>query len=141
MFEPRRRIQGRVYAVCYDLSGTSKDTVYDKIVADWKRLIDEKKITQDERYLHHDGKPVLFVWGFYSERFDAATAHHIIDFFKTEPKYAVTLVGGCQWYWRAEKGPRVGAGVSAIRRDQSVECWEYNEDRWPQGGRHGLLER
>ncbi|HZK82314.1 MAG TPA: glycoside hydrolase family 71/99-like protein [Humisphaera sp.] len=111
---------GRVYAVCYDLSGTSKETVYDKLVADWKRLVDEKQITQDERYLHHNGKPVLFVWGFYSERFDAAMAHRIIDFFKTDPKYGVTLVGGCQWYWKNEKDAE---WARAFRRFDVISPW------------------
>src|SRR2546426_3711680 len=88
---------GRVYAVCYDLSGAATEKIYDRLVADWKRLVDEMKVTRDERYLRHDGKPVLFVWGFYSDRFGPALAHRIIDFFKNDPNYAVTLVGGCQW--------------------------------------------
>ena len=76
---------GRVYAVCYDLTGVREERLYDLLVADWKRLVDEKKVTQDDRYLHHGGKPVVFVWGFYSDRFGPALAHRIIDFFKTDP--------------------------------------------------------
>lgn len=55
---------GRVYAICYDLSGAPKEKLYDLITADWKRLVDDKKVTKDDRYLHHGGKPVVFVWGF-----------------------------------------------------------------------------
>ena len=55
---------GRAYAVCYDLTGTPKEKLYDQLVADWKRLVDEKKVTQDDRYLHHNGKPVVMVWAF-----------------------------------------------------------------------------
>src|SRR5690606_5633214 len=73
---------GRTYAVCYDLSGASGDQLYDLLVNDWKRLVDDEKITQDDRYLHHNGKPVLFVWGFFNDRFDAALAHRLIDFLK-----------------------------------------------------------
>jgi hypothetical protein len=90
----------RVYAVCYDLSGAPKDRMYDLLVNDWKRLVDEVKITEDDRYLHHNSKPVLFVWGFFSDRFDASLAHRIIDFLKDDDRYAVTLIGGCQWQWR-----------------------------------------
>ena len=94
---------GRVWALCYDLSGMRSEQIYDRLTADWKRLVDEKRITSDGGYLHHKGKPVLFVWGFYSDRFDAQLAHRIIDFFKNDPKYGVILIGGCEWYWRNEK--------------------------------------
>ncbi len=93
---------GRVYAVCYDLSGTPKDRLYDLLVNDWKRLVDREKITQDDRYLKHDGKPVLFVWGFFDDRFDAAIAYRIIDFFKADDRYSATLIGGCPWQWRTK---------------------------------------
>jgi len=73
---------GRVYAVCYDLTDAPKDRLYDLLVKDWKRLVDEQKVTQDKSYLHEGGKPVLFVWGFFSDRFDPALAHRIIDFFQ-----------------------------------------------------------
>ena len=93
---------GRIYAVCYDLSGAPEARLYDQIVNDWKRLVDEERITSDDHYLHHDGKPLLYIWGFFSDRFDASIAHQIIDFFKGEHRYGVTLVGGCPWSWRKE---------------------------------------
>jgi hypothetical protein len=111
---------GRVYAICYDLSGAPKDKLYDTLVGDWKRLVDEKKVTADERYLHHGGKPVVFVWGFYSDRFGPALAHQIIDFFKTDPKYGATLIGGCQWPWRNEKDPE---WARAFRRLDVISPW------------------
>jgi hypothetical protein len=111
---------GRVYAVCYDLTGASKDRLYDVLVADWKRLVDEHKVTRDARYLHHGGKPVVFVWGFYSDRFGPALAHRIIDFFKTDKQYAATLVGGCQWWWRTEKDAE---WARAFRRFDVISPW------------------
>ena len=96
---------GRVFAVEYDMSGTPNDQLYSRLVNDWKWLVDEMKITADRRYLHHDGKPVLAVWGFFPDRFDAALANRIIDFFKNDPKYRVFLVGGCNWPWRSERNP------------------------------------
>src|SRR5438876_4587552 len=48
---------GRVFALCYDLTGAPKKTIYDLLIADWKRLVDETKITQDGRYLHDNKKP------------------------------------------------------------------------------------
>jgi hypothetical protein len=111
---------GRVFALCYDLSGARKDKMYERLVADWKRLVDETQITRDPRYLHHNNKPVLFVWGFYSDRFSPKLANQIIDFFKNDRTYGVTLIGGCQWTWRVEKD-REWAKV--FRRFDVISPW------------------
>jgi hypothetical protein len=111
---------GRVYAICYDLSGTPKEQLYDRLVTDWKRLVDEQKVTADDRYLHDQGKPVLFVWGFFSDRFDAGLAHRIIDFFKGNHRYGVRLIGGCPWDWRST---RDAAWAKAYCRFDIISPW------------------
>jgi hypothetical protein len=111
---------GRVYAVCYDMTAAPTDRLYDLLVRDWKRLVDEDKLTQDGRYLHHGGKPVVFVWGFFSDRFGPALAHRLIDFFKTDPKYGATLVGGCPWQWRSETNAE---WARAFRRFDVISPW------------------
>src|SRR5262245_22578873 len=111
---------GRVYAICYDLSGANKEKLYDQLMADWKRLVDDKKVTKDDRYLHHGGKPVVFVWGFYSDRFGPKLANQIIDFFKADTPYAATLIGGCQWYWRSEKDAE---WAKVFRRFDVISPW------------------
>lgn len=78
------------------------------------------EITSDPRYLHHEGNPVLAIFGFYSDRFDARLAHRIIDFFKKDPRYGVCLIGGCQWYWRTEKDPD---WARAFRRFDVINPW------------------
>ncbi len=124
---------GRAYAVCYDMTGAPRDKVFDLLVTDWKRLVDEMRVTKDPRYLRHGGKPVLFVWGFYSDRFGAEVAHRVIDFFKTDPKYAVTLVGGCQWYWRGEKDPE---WARAFRRFDVISPWNVGNVEIVGGRKH-----
>jgi hypothetical protein len=124
---------GRVYAVCYDLTDFPTDRIYDTLVADWKRLVDEKKVTRDGRYLHEGGKPVLVVWGFFSDRFRAELAHRIIDFFRTDPKYRVTLVGGCQWYWRSE---RDAEWARAFRRFDVISPWNVGNVEIDNGVKH-----
>jgi hypothetical protein len=110
----------RVFALSYDLTGAPKDQVFDLLVADWKKLVDDTKITQDGRYLRHNHKPVLLVWGFFSDRFGPELANRIIDFFKNDPRYGVTLIGGCQWRWRTEKD-REWAKV--FRRFDIISPW------------------
>jgi hypothetical protein len=93
---------GRAYAIGYDLTGAAPDRILSRLSADWRRLVDELKITEDDRYLHHDGRPVLMVWGFFSDRFDAAIANQVIDFLQADGPYRVVLIGGCHWDWRRE---------------------------------------
>jgi len=121
---------GRVYAICYDLSGAPREKLYDQVTADWKRLVDDKKVTRDDRYLRHGGKPVVFVWGFFSDRFGPKLANQIIDFFKADTPYAATLIGGCQWYWRTEKDAEWG---KVFRRFDIISLWNVGNARVEDG--------
>jgi hypothetical protein len=96
---------GRTFAITYDMSGQPTNSLYGQLTNDWQWLVDNLHITQDPRYLHHNGKPVLMVWGFFSDRFSTNLANQIIDFFKTNTTYGVTLVGGGEWWWRTETAP------------------------------------
>jgi len=96
---------GRTFALEYDLSGQSTNTLFTRLTNDWCWLVDNLHLTDDPRYLHHNGKPVLMIWGFFTDRFSTNLAHQIIDFFKTDPTYGVTLVGGGEWWWRTETTP------------------------------------
>jgi len=111
---------GRVYAVCYDLSGAPEGRIFDRLVGDWRRLVDVLKVTQDGRYLHHGGRPVVFVWGLYPDRFGPALAHRIIDAFHDDGPYRATLVGGCPWSWRSETDPE---WARAYRRLDVISPW------------------
>jgi hypothetical protein len=111
---------GRTYAVCYDLSGAPANRLADRLAADWKRLVDAEKVTRDETYLHHGGKPVVFVWGFYRDRFGADVAHRLVDVFKGDGRYAATLIGGCQWAWRAEPDAE---WAKLFRRFDAISPW------------------
>lgn len=56
------RLHGRVYALMYDLSGF-KPGQADVLIADWKTLLRDTRLTSDPNYLHHRGKPLLALWG------------------------------------------------------------------------------
>jgi hypothetical protein len=132
---------GRTFVVEYDLTGMASDRLYDTIVRDWKFLVDDMKITQDARYLHEGGKPVLAIFGFFSDRFEPALAHRLIDFFRTDGKYRACLIGGCQWTWRTEKDLD---WARVFRRFDIISPWNIGHttpigdkkyaavDHWPQ---------
>jgi hypothetical protein len=95
---------GRVFALMYDISGQSSETVVDAVERDWAYLVDTLRITDSPQYLRHHGRPVLAIWGL-GFRDRAATpeqAAELIDFFKNNPeqRYRVTLVGGIPTRWR-----------------------------------------
>jgi hypothetical protein len=124
---------GRAYVIGYDMTAMPTDRIYDRLVGDWKRLVDEAKVTRDGRYLRHAGKPVVFVWGFYPDRFDAALAHRIIDFFKNDPEYGVTLIGGGPWYWRDGRDPE---WARAFRRFDVISPWNVGNVTEIDGRKH-----
>lgn len=97
---------GRTWAFMWDMSGfgrnTPKSYVYNIIVNQWKKMVDEG-ITTDPRYMHHNGKPVLLLWGFFPERPASQPEYMnpVIDFLQAQGKYQATLVGGVDPTWRA----------------------------------------
>ncbi|GIW88062.1 MAG: hypothetical protein KatS3mg108_2386 [Isosphaeraceae bacterium] len=111
---------GRIYAIAYDLTGYPTPQATQALAADWSRLVDALHVTADDRYLHHQGRPVVMVWGFFPDRFDAALAHRLIDVFGTEPRRSVTLVGGVPWWWRTVDDPE---WVRAFRRFDVLSPW------------------
>jgi hypothetical protein len=92
----------------YDLSGLRRGQM-GAVIEDWKRLVDNMRITKDERdeaYLHHNGKGVVAIWGvgFGDGRsYTLAECLDLVRFLKDDEKY-----GGCTvmlgvrvpTYWR-----------------------------------------
>ena len=90
---------GRTYFIMYDMSG---DENVEKIRDDWQYLVDTMKITEDDRYLHHNGKPVVGVFGFFSDRFAASVGNQVLDIFQNDGPYQAFVIGSGQWWWRSE---------------------------------------
>ncbi|QVL34207.1 hypothetical protein KIH39_09955 [Telmatocola sphagniphila] len=94
---------GRVWALAYDISGSSEDRIYQTIATDWKKMVDDK-IIQDPNYIHEGGLPVVQIWGFYHQQkstpMSAQLANKLIEFFQTPSPYSAFLVAGGDWNWR-----------------------------------------
>lgn len=94
---------GRVFALEYDTSGTPPAELFDRLTEDWKYLVDTYDLTNHPRYLHHEGKPVLIIWGlgFNDRGHSPAMAQQVIDHFRNDPDYGgLFLIGGVPTYWR-----------------------------------------
>ena len=94
---------GRVFAIEYDISGANPATVASVLQQDWRYLVETHKVTAHPRYLRHNGKPVVSVWGIGLNDTrhppstpDAALA--LIRWFQAEA--GVAYIGGTPAYWR-----------------------------------------
>lgn len=103
---------GRVYAVMYDISGLQKGQI-SKVIEDWKMLVDKMRLTKDQNdkaYLHHNGKPVVAVWGigFEGRDYTLQECAELIDFFKNDKTYGgCTVMLGLPTYWRTLRNDSV----------------------------------
>ena len=98
--------EGRVWAMMLDLS-TGRRASTKIVTDDWKFLCDKVKVREDSRYLHHQGKPVVLLWGlgFKDRPWTPAQGAELVEFFKNDPQYGgVYLIGGIDPYWRTLKG-------------------------------------
>lgn len=97
---------GRVWAVMYDVSGTDERNVdlVETFEEDWKYLVDVLGITDSPGYLHHDGLPVVAIWGlgFDDRPGTPEEAQRLVQFFQEnpDPRYQATVMGGVPFSWR-----------------------------------------
>lgn len=94
---------GRVFAIMFDISGYSTNTLVSKLTNDWLYLVNTQRVTNSPAYLHHNGKPVVAIWGFgFSGRSDTPQqAQQAIDWFKAA---GCTVMGGLPTHWRTLTG-------------------------------------
>jgi hypothetical protein len=127
--------EGRVWAMMLDLSmGRAATTAIVK--DDWKFLCDRVKVREDSRYLHHQGKPVVLLWGlgFRDRPWTPAQSEELVDFFKNDPRYGgVYLIGGVDPYWRTLRGDsrRDAAWAKVYRSFDALSPWDagrYRDD-------------
>ena len=102
----------RAWAMMYDLSGANDRDIPGTVIADWKRLVDEDKIRKDRMYLHHNGKPVVSVWGIGfndGRRYTLAQCMELVTFLKDDPVYGGnTVMIGVPTYWRTLTSDTLG---------------------------------
>ncbi len=75
----------------YDQSGMNPDDLVRIIERDWRILVDSMQITKDERYLHHEGKPIVGIFGYFPNSFSVQIAHQVAEIFK-KPGYEAHII-------------------------------------------------
>jgi len=99
----------RAAAIMYDLSGLkASGEDCSSLIEDWKYLIDELKVTNQagaKTYLHHNGKPLVAIWGlgFPDRPYNIRNIgiERFIDFLKNDPVYGgCSVMLGVPTFWR-----------------------------------------
>lgn len=94
---------GRIFAMMYDVSGQNSNTLVATLTNDWAYLTRVTGITNSPRYVRHNGRPVVAIWGLgFTDRPGTATdAQLLIDWFKAA---GCTVMGGVPTNWRTLTG-------------------------------------
>jgi hypothetical protein len=53
---------GRTYTIMYDLTGMPDENIIE-VFDDWRMLRNKMHITEDPAFQHHNGKPLVAIWG------------------------------------------------------------------------------
>jgi predicted phosphodiesterase len=134
---------GRVFANMYDISGGNAASLVNDIKNDWMHLVDDLRITESSRYLHHNGRPVLSIWGFNcnGRPGSAAQALEIIRWLTTDApaKYRVTVKLGVDDDWRTDSAD----WQAAYRNADIISPWavgRYNDNSGADRFRNNIIE-
>jgi len=124
---------GRVFAVMYDIG--NGDNIFSRIVKDWQFLRDDLHIMDSPAYLHHNGNPVVAIWGpgfYHKDNIDAAETALLISWFKTQN---VTVMGGVPRGWREQEGnaKREPEWAAVFRTYDIISPWTVNSYKNSQG--------
>ncbi|MHC4808143.1 MAG: hypothetical protein ACYTBX_18065 [Planctomycetota bacterium] len=94
---------GRTYALMYDLSGLGYGEIKTVLMEDFKKLVDQTDLLNDDAYLCHNGRPVVAIWGmgFKDRAYTPAECDELVDFLKNDPTYGgCSVMLGVPSYWR-----------------------------------------
>ena len=120
---------GRTWANMYDLSGLKKGDIKKVVMEDWKFLVDKMKILEDKSYLHHNGKPVISIWGIGfndGRQYTLEECDELIDWLKNDLKYGgLTVMLGVPYFWRQLKRDAVKDKLlhTIIKKADIVSPW------------------
>ena len=88
---------GRAFYIMYDMSGCDTTALIEALTKDWQFFVDSLKITRDDQYLHQGGKPVVGIFGFFTDRFSAVIADSVLDIFQNDGPYGAFVAASGQW--------------------------------------------
>ncbi|MHC4376262.1 MAG: glycoside hydrolase family 71/99-like protein [Planctomycetota bacterium] len=97
---------GRTFAVMYDTDFDAATCA--KLEADWRRLLGEMRLLDSTAYLHHDGGPLVALWGygFDHRELDPGAAEELFDFMTSPAGGSCRIMLGVPNDWARWDGPK-----------------------------------
>jgi hypothetical protein len=95
-------LSGRGYTVMYDLSGLKAGKM-NEVISDWRSLVQGMALAKDSAVMHHEGKPLVAIWGigFSDDRaYTLAECRLLVDAIKAD---GFSIMLGVPTYWREMK--------------------------------------
>ncbi|MEI6913841.1 MAG: chitobiase/beta-hexosaminidase C-terminal domain-containing protein [Armatimonadota bacterium] len=115
---------GRTFAVEYDISGVADADIYNKLTGHWTYVNNAFNVKNHSRYLYHNGKPVVIVWGLgfndTGHPGTTATASAVIQWFKDSGCF---IIGGVPGKWRTGDGDSRSGWASTYAKFDGVTPW------------------
>ena len=134
------RLQGRTFAVMYDLTSMKAGRI-SHVKDDWRFLVKEEGLLDDTAYQHHQGRPVVALWGvgFGDGRdYGPEEVADLIRFLKDDPECGgLTVMLGTATGWR--NGERDGGPFEewedVYRAADIISPWTVGRYRTPDDAR------
>jgi hypothetical protein len=129
---------GRSWALMYDMSGArNAERALRLFKADWKRLIDNAQLGRDpndKAYQHHNGRPLVAIWGLFENREGMPEFYNeIIDFVKNDPVYGgFSVMIGSENHWRTGEGEDYDLLREAVKKADIISPWTVGRYRSPE---------
>jgi hypothetical protein len=96
----------RLWTMMYDLTGLNKGDIAKYVIPDFKNMIDQRKFKDHPTLMHHNGKPLISIWGigFNDGRgYSLKECMELVKFFKEDPVYGgFSVLIGVPYYWRSQ---------------------------------------
>ncbi|KAI0802971.1 hypothetical protein BC629DRAFT_1696033 [Irpex lacteus] len=129
-------LEGRTYAIMYDISGVAPDRIEQVLKQDWIHLIRTKGVLDSPSYLREKGKAVVTLWGFgmNDNGHDPNMVRSVIRFIRENTPGGAYIMGGSPAYWRTSDN-------DADRNPEWVNVWLEEFDAispWTIGRYHDL---
>ena len=130
---------GRAFAVMYDLTGLGSRRM-DEVIADWRRLRSDLRITDSAAYLRHRGAPLVAVWGVGfndSRKYTLAECRQLVEFLEAD---GCSVLLGVPVGWRELVADSIpdAALHDVLRLADVISPWSVGRYGDPSGARrHG----
>ncbi|MFN3165474.1 MAG: glycoside hydrolase family 71/99-like protein [Phycisphaeraceae bacterium] len=129
---------GREWALMYDLTSVDDAHIRDHLFDDIREVLGDNDPRQSQNYIHHDGKPVIAIWGvgFADGRgYSLETCMELVRFLKHDPVCGGNAVMlGVPYYWREGKRDAVDDPLlhAILKQCDIVSPWSVGRYATPE---------